>query len=133
MPTPHRIRIHPSRWQQAIRDRARPIGRAHLHQDAQSCLGGACEAGALSRTLTFGKLGPVFDFSQQLRLDPDAAMRDFLGVGLCLADDRRHLVADVSNSLLRQPSKCSRDDDQENEARQISGRRWSILFRGGAI
>jgi hypothetical protein len=36
----------------------------------------------------FGRLRPVFDFRRQRRLDPDAAMRDLLGVGLGLADQR---------------------------------------------
>jgi hypothetical protein len=35
------------------------------------------------------RLGPVFNFGQQLGLNPDTLVRDALGVGLCLADQRR--------------------------------------------
>ena len=35
-----------------------------------------------------GGFGPVLDLGEQRRLDPDAAMRDFLGVRLRLADQR---------------------------------------------
>jgi hypothetical protein len=36
--------------------------------------------------LAFGRLRPVLDLGQQGRLDPDAAMRDALAVGLGLPD-----------------------------------------------
>jgi hypothetical protein len=38
--------------------------------------------------LPLRRLGPVFDFSQQRRFDPDAAMRYLFGVGLRFADQR---------------------------------------------
>jgi hypothetical protein len=38
--------------------------------------------------LALGRLRAVFDFRQQRGFDPDAAMRDLLGVGLGLADQR---------------------------------------------
>jgi hypothetical protein len=40
------------------------------------------------RHLALGRLRAVLDFGQQRRLDPDATMRDLLGVGLRLADQR---------------------------------------------
>jgi len=39
--------------------------------------------------LAFGGFGPVFDSSQQRRLNPNAAMRDLLGVGLRISGLRR--------------------------------------------
>jgi hypothetical protein len=36
--------------------------------------------------LAFGRLGPVLDLSKERRLNPYSAMRDFLCVGLCLAN-----------------------------------------------
>jgi hypothetical protein len=36
--------------------------------------------------LAFGRFRPVFDFRQQRRLDPDAAMLGLLAVGLRLPD-----------------------------------------------
>jgi hypothetical protein len=38
--------------------------------------------------LAFRRLRQVLDFRQQRRLDPDALMRDLLGVGLGFADQR---------------------------------------------
>ena len=38
--------------------------------------------------LSFGGLRAVFDLGQQLRLDPDALVRDLLGIGLRLPDQR---------------------------------------------
>src|SRR6476619_350047 len=38
--------------------------------------------------LALGRLGPILNLGQQLGLDPDAAMRDALAVGLGLADQR---------------------------------------------
>jgi hypothetical protein len=38
--------------------------------------------------LALGRLGPEFDLCEQLRLDPDAAMRDLFGVGLGPVDQR---------------------------------------------
>jgi hypothetical protein len=39
--------------------------------------------------LPFGGLGPVLDFGEQFRLDPDTFMRDPLREGLRLPDERR--------------------------------------------
>ena len=38
--------------------------------------------------LALGRLRPVFDLRQQRRLDPDAPVRDFLGIGLRFPDQR---------------------------------------------
>jgi hypothetical protein len=46
--------------------------------------------------LALSGLRPVLDFGQKLRLDPDALVRDPLGVGLCRADQRRQSLAESS-------------------------------------
>jgi len=42
--------------------------------------------------LAFGRLRPVLDLCQQLRLDPDALVRDPFGVRLRLSDQRRQAL-----------------------------------------
>jgi hypothetical protein len=42
--------------------------------------------------VALGGLCPVFDFRQQLGLDPKALLRDLLRIGLRLADQRRQLL-----------------------------------------
>jgi hypothetical protein len=46
------------------------------------------------------KLGAIFDLGEQLGLDPDAAMRDLLGVGLSLSDQRLERPASPLPTLL---------------------------------
>ncbi len=46
--------------------------------------------------LPFGRLGAVLDLGEKLRLHPDAAMCDPLGVRLGLADERRQTLAQTS-------------------------------------
>ena len=50
--------------------------------------------------LALGRLGAVLDLGEQLRLDPDALVRDPLAVGLGLADQRREALAQVCGRLL---------------------------------
>jgi hypothetical protein len=49
--------------------------------------------------LPFGGLGAVLDLGEKLRLRPDAAMCDPLGVGLGLADERPQTLAQIGGRL----------------------------------
>ena len=51
--------------------------------------------------LTLHRLRAVFDFGQQLRLNPDAAVRDLLGVGLGLAYQRTGNTAGAKEEMDR--------------------------------
>ena len=37
--------------------------------------------------LSFGRLGAILDLREQLRLNPNALVRNALGIGLCFADE----------------------------------------------
>ena len=50
--------------------------------------------------LALGRFRAVLDLGQQLRLDPDALVRDPLGVGLGLADQRRQALAQIGGGCL---------------------------------
>jgi hypothetical protein len=45
--------------------------------------------------LAFGGFHAVLDPGEQLRLDPDALVRDALRIGLCLPDQRRQALAQL--------------------------------------
>ena len=45
--------------------------------------------------LTLRGLCPVFDFSQERRFDPDSSVRDPLGIGLRLSDQRFETFLEV--------------------------------------
>jgi hypothetical protein len=53
--------------------------------------------------LALGGFGAVFDFREQRRLDPDAAMRDLFGVGLALADQRFQARLQLGGDDLSKP------------------------------
>jgi hypothetical protein len=51
----------------------------------------------------FSRFRPVIDFSQKLRFYPDAAVRDLLGLGLRLSDERRQSLAQIRSRRLIKP------------------------------
>ena len=61
------------------------------HRPALEILPQALEEGMAD--LSLGRFCAVFDFREQLRLHPDALVRDPLGVGLRFADQRREALA----------------------------------------
>src|SRR5690348_15819303 len=53
--------------------------------------------------LPLSRLRPVFDLHQQLRLNPDALVRDLLAVGLRLPDQRRQFLPQLRRRSLVEP------------------------------
>jgi hypothetical protein len=54
--------------------------------------------------LALGGLGAVLDLGWQLGLDPDALVRDTLGVGLCFADSGLSRLRNSETDVLSKPS-----------------------------
>jgi hypothetical protein len=58
-----------------------------------------------------------------------AAQLNKMSVALAFGED----LLDFSHRYSGRSQSDLRDEGQENDARQISGRKWSILLRGGVI
>jgi hypothetical protein len=59
--------------------------------------------------LPFDRFGPVLDFGQQRRFDPDPAVRNLFGVGLSFPDERfkpacKSLAVELSKPLSTLPA-----------------------------